>query len=110
MKFNRKNKVVTKYRSMLGFTQVLMSVVALALMGVGIFDYVNPDVFGFGNASIVMMFVGAMILVLGMMTSLLQDFHFSQTKAWAGALFILFIVVMGIAMLSTVYEGGVLNG
>lgn len=107
MKFTRRNKISTKYRSTVGFTQVLTALVALGLMGVGIFDYINPSVFGFGNASIVMMFVGAMLLVLGMMTSLLQDFHFSQTKAWGGALFILFVVVMGIVIMSMIYEGGV---
>lgn len=110
MKFGRGNKMSTKYRGTVGFTQVLMSIVALGLMGVGIFDYINPSVLGFGNASIVMMFVGAMILVIGMMTSLLQDFHFSQTRAWGGALFALLLFVIAIVMMSTIYGGGVLNG
>lgn len=110
MKFGRGNKLSTKYRSTVGFTQVLLSIVALGLMGIGIFSYINPSVLGFGNASIVMMFVGAMILVLGMMTALLWDFHYSQIKAWGGALFVLFMLVIAIVIMSTIYEGGVLNG
>lgn len=110
MKFTNRSKTLTKYKSSVGFTQVLMSLVALLLMAVGIFAYINPSVLGFGNASIVMIVVGAMILVIGMMTALFQDFHFSAIKAWGGALFLLSIIAAGIMMLSMLYEGGIING
>ena len=109
MRVTRANRSTTKYRSMMGFTQVLMSLVALALLGVGIFDYINPEILNFGNASYVMMIVGGMILVVSMMTSLLQDFHLSQNKAWVGAIFV-FSMSAGLIVVVSMRYGGYVNG
>lgn len=110
MRVTRANRTTTKYKSMMGFTQVMMSIIALALLGVGIFDYINPEVLNFGNASYVMMILGGMILVVSMMTSLLQDFHLSQGKAWVGALFVFSMLAVGIVVMSMIYAGGFANG
>lgn len=109
MRVTRANRATTKYRSMMGFSQVLLSIIALALLGLGIFDYINPEILNFGNASYIMMILGGMILVVSMMTSLLQDFHLSQGKAWVGALFVFGMLAVGIVVVSMMF-GGYVNG
>jgi hypothetical protein len=110
MRFMDSSGTINRHKSMMGFTQVFIMLIAVVLMAVGIFDYVNPEMFGFGNASIVMIVIGGMMLVVGFMISLTQMYHFSDMYAWIGSFFVVVTLAVLILLVSIFFEGGVMNG
>jgi len=110
MRFTRMNRNTTIRTRMMGFTQVFVLLIAVLLLGAGIFDLINPDVFMFGNASYVMVIIGGMMLVVGFMTSLSQMYHLNEVYAWVGSLVMVATLAILILIVSMIFEGGFMNG
>lgn len=91
------------------FTLVFLLLIGVVMLILGIFDYISPQMLMLGKISYVFMFVGGMILVLGIWSSISLSFQ-SKVGAWVGAFFIVCVMSLFIAALALAYEGGSIFG
>jgi hypothetical protein len=109
MRFTRRAGVMRE-KGLAGFTQMLFLFIGIAILFVGIFDYMNPQVFMLGKVSFVFMFIGGMIFVIGTWSFIDMTFKLNKGAAWIIAFFIVCVITLLIASLAMIYEGGGLFG
>ena len=110
MRFIGKNVAATRYKTLFGFSQILLIFIAMVFLIIGIFDTFNPDVLNLGKNSLYVIFIGALLIGVTIVSPMAHLLNVGRKKAWFGAFTFVLLLMIIVTIFAVSYNGGIVFG